>query len=256
MIVLMGLLVGAVVVIRGRKEDPLKLVSEAETALTEIEGQLAQYRKILVTSGGESEEAELMLEAGNAAYKDAGRLFGGAIGATDDDQLKIDIFFKLVDYHAENNAFHEGEWPKVYGCWNAILNIDPKNIKAMKAQLENLYQIADYGNDNSWTVIEANASDLLDIMKEKLGEAYEMFLSLLVNNEIVEAYKMFLNQLPAIYMSNQHTRPQSLIILDNNIENIDQLINLENHDEMASFYKLMNTEMIIYNMRLLSRTPK
>ena len=104
----------------------------------------------------------------------------------------------------------------------------------------------------NWCVRRAtkapSTSWLMDIMKEKLGEAYEMFLSLLVNNEIVEAYKMFLNQLPAIYMSNQHTRPQSLIILDNNIENIDQLINLENHDEMASFYKLMNTEMIIYNI--------
>ena len=170
LMVLMGLLIGAVVIVRGRKEDPLKLVSEAETALTEIEGQLAQYSKLLVTSGGESEEAELMLEAGKTAYSDVGKLFGGAIGSNDDDQLKIDIFFKLVDYHAEDNAFHEGEWPKVYGCWNAILNIDPKNIKAMKAQLENLYQIADYGNDNSWTVIEANASDLLDIMKEKSME--------------------------------------------------------------------------------------
>lgn len=170
MIILMGLLIGAAVVVRGRKGDPLKLVSEAEVAFTEIEGQLAQYSKILVTSGGESEEAELMLEAGKTAYNDVGKLFGKAIGATDDDQLKIDIFFKLVDYHAEDNAFHEGNWPQVYGCWNAILNIDPKNIKAMKAQLENLYQIADYGNNNSWSAIEANASDLLDVMKEKSME--------------------------------------------------------------------------------------
>ena len=167
MIVLMGLLIGAVVVVRGRKGDPLKLVSEAEAALAEIEGQLAQYSKIVAASGAESEEAELMLEAGETAYSDAGRFFGEAIGATDDDQLKIDIFFKLVDYYAEDNAFHEGEWPKVYGCWNGILNIDPKNVKAMKAQLENLYQIADYGSNNSWSAIEANASDLLDIMKEK-----------------------------------------------------------------------------------------
>ncbi len=174
-IVLMGLLIGAAVVIRGRKGDPLKLISEAETALTEIEGQLAQYRKILVSPSGETEtkkqlrleEAEVMLEAGKTAHKDTGRLFGKAIGATEDDQLKIDILFKLVDYHAADNAFHEGNWPQVYGCWNAILNIDPKNIKAMKAQLENLYQIADYGNDNSWNTIEMNASDLLDVMKEE-----------------------------------------------------------------------------------------
>ncbi len=176
LIVLMGLLAGAVIVLRGRKGDPLELIGQAETTLTEIEEQITEYRKILVAPNGETdnkkqlrlEEAELMLEAGKTSYKDSARFFGKAIGATDDDQLKIDIYFKLADFYAIDDEFQESDWQKIFGCWNAVLNIDPKNIRAMKAQLDNSYQRADYGDNRAWTTVEMNASSLLEVMEERL----------------------------------------------------------------------------------------
>ena len=175
-IVFLGLLAAAAVVVRGRKGDPLEFISQGEATLTKIEGQLTEYRKVLVAPNGETdakkqlrlEQAELMLEAGKTSYNEAARFFGRAVGATNDDELKVEVYFKLADFYAIEDEFQESDWQKVRGCWNAILNIDPSNLKAMKAQLDFNYQIGNYGNDGIWSAVEKNASDILDVMEDKL----------------------------------------------------------------------------------------
>lgn len=175
-IVFLGFLAVAVIVVRGRNRDPLEFISQAETTLTEIDGQLTEYRKILVSPNGETDDkkqlrleaADLMLEAGKTSYNDVARFFGKAVGATNDDELKIDLYFKLADLFAIDDEFQESDWRKIRGCWNAVLNIDPRNIKAMKAQLEFNYQVGRYGNDNIWSTVAKNASDMLDVMEEGL----------------------------------------------------------------------------------------
>ncbi len=120
-IVFLGLLAAAVVVLRGRKGDPLEFISDAETTLTEIEGQLTEYRKMLVAPNGETddkkqlrlEQVELMLEAGKTSYNETARFFGRAVGATNDDELKIEVYFKLADLFAIEDEFQEGDWAKI-----------------------------------------------------------------------------------------------------------------------------------------------
>jgi tetratricopeptide (TPR) repeat protein len=93
--------------------------------------------------------------------------------ARSDQQLRIDMLFKLVDLYIETD-----KWPKVRGCWQQIINIDTKNVKARLAQLKYLYIIADSyastGRSEStvWSEIESQASKAIEVVEKAdlLGE--------------------------------------------------------------------------------------
>ena len=116
---------------------------------------------ILLRLTQDPEEFIREAEAARAAkdYKTAVRNYQKAYGLTKRDKDKrIEIAFKLADLHAEYN-----EWPKAMGTWNAIINLDSKNVKARSAFLNYLYESADSGTSAAWRQVETNASELIDI---------------------------------------------------------------------------------------------
>lgn len=90
-------------------------------------------------------------------FKVAEKSYRLAFIYTKDKQGKIDILFELADMYLGVN-----EWPKVYGCWNQIINLDTQNTKARLAMLDYSYQLAISGNWNIWKDIESNVSELID----------------------------------------------------------------------------------------------
>ncbi|MBN1787650.1 MAG: tetratricopeptide repeat protein [Sedimentisphaerales bacterium] len=122
------LIVVAIVIILNISKDPHKYIADAEAILSQAEPD----------------------------YEAARRAYGQAFGNTKDIDLKIDILFKLADMYKEIN-----EWPKVVGCWNNIVNYDPKNEKARLALLDYSYQLAETGSWMTWTDVESNASELI-----------------------------------------------------------------------------------------------
>lgn len=74
--------------------------------------------------------------------------------------LRKDILFKLLNVYLET-----GQWPRVRGCWEQIINIDTKNINARLGRLKYLYIVADSyassGRNTSgvWKEVQSQASD-------------------------------------------------------------------------------------------------
>ncbi len=115
-----------------------------------------------------SRDPQKFLQDGDAAwlakdYEAARRSYQKAYQSAKSDTLRIEILFKLEDLYIETD-----EWPKVRGCWEQIINIDPTNLTARLGRLKYLYIIADnYAKaDRSvsqvWTEIESQASDLIE----------------------------------------------------------------------------------------------
>ncbi|MEN6385955.1 MAG: tetratricopeptide repeat protein [Phycisphaerales bacterium] len=103
-------------------------------------------------------DAEVELQKKEPDFKAAEKAYGRAIAyAKKDTNLKIDIYFKLVDMYMRMN-----DWRKASGCWNQIINFDTKNVKARHALLDYSYQIANSGVWNIWKDIETNTSVLIE----------------------------------------------------------------------------------------------
>jgi len=81
-------------------------------------------------------------------YATAKRHYTKAL-AVKDKSLQIDLLFKLADVYS-----HLDQWPKVKGCWEAVLLRDPDNIKAALAILQSLYQRAHSQTRIGWQVEE------------------------------------------------------------------------------------------------------
>ncbi len=79
LIVLAVFLLGAVMAVLRFRKNPLKFLAAAEAAL-------AQYD-----------------------YEGAERNYGKAYGCAKDDDLKIEILFKIADFHLINDKVHEHE---------------------------------------------------------------------------------------------------------------------------------------------------
>ncbi|MFQ6034444.1 MAG: tetratricopeptide repeat protein [Sedimentisphaerales bacterium] len=97
-------------------------------------------------------------------YKTAERSYLKAHRLAKSGTLRKELLFKLADIYIET-----GQWPKVRGCWEQIINIDPKNIKARLGRLKYLYIIADSyaraGRQTSavWKEVQSQASQLLEL---------------------------------------------------------------------------------------------
>jgi len=125
-----------------------------------------------------SRDPEKFISDGDAAwlakdYDKAERSYRRAYQLARPEQLRIDMLFKLADLYIETD-----KWPKVRGCWQQIINIDPKNVKARLAGLKYLYIIADSyaktGRSESvvWSEIESQASEAIKVVENGglLGE--------------------------------------------------------------------------------------
>jgi len=116
-----------------------------------------------------SRDPEKFISDGDAAwlakdYDRAQRSYRRAYQLARSDERRIEMLFKLADLYIETN-----EWPKVRGCWEEIINRDPKNVKARLARLKYLYIIADnYAKTGRpvsevWSEIDSQASEIIKV---------------------------------------------------------------------------------------------
>ncbi len=98
-------------------------------------------------------------------YKRAERSYYKASALAKTDVLKIEMLFKLVDVYVETD-----QWRKVLGCWNKIIQIDPKNIKARFGRLKYVYIMADSTVNQvwQWQEVESQASEFIEVA-ESMG---------------------------------------------------------------------------------------
>jgi hypothetical protein len=86
-------------------------------------------------------------------YKKAERNYFKARSLAKTDSLRIKIIFKIADLCLETDRWHDA-----VGCWNAIIRIDPKNVKARYARLKGFYIMADSGVRQAWQEVASQAS--------------------------------------------------------------------------------------------------
>ena len=117
-------------------------------------------------------DPEKFIRDGDAAwlakdYDKAERSYRRAYQLARPGQPRIDMLFKLTDLYIETD-----QWPKVRGCWQQIINIDTKNVKARLARLKDRYIIADSfakaGTSRSdfWNEVESQASEAIKVVEE------------------------------------------------------------------------------------------
>ncbi|UCF00386.1 MAG: tetratricopeptide repeat protein [Planctomycetota bacterium] len=115
---------------------------------------------LAITAAREATDEEVKTEE----YKRAERSYHKARSLAKTDSLRVEILFKLAGLYLETE-----QWRNVVGCWNAIIRIDPQNIKARFGRLKYLYSMADSftmaggGGGGIWQEIELQASEFIDI---------------------------------------------------------------------------------------------
>lgn len=109
-------------------------------------------------------KAETALE--KADYKTAERYFGRACGVAKSNQERIKNYFRFAEFQLIENEYHEPDWAKALGCWNAILKTDPKNQEALRKLFDYFYEIADLGQPQLWRQVQEYSEKLLEIEKE------------------------------------------------------------------------------------------
>jgi len=159
-IILAFFLFAAIVVVLRLSKDPMKFLSDAEVALAKAESDV---QAALAKPEYTEEDVEQIEED----YKMVARFYGEARGCAKDEDLKIDILFKLAEFYLIHNEFREAEWRKAMGCWGGVIDINPKNIQARRKLLDYFYEACNYGGVRAWKEVETNASELLEVMKEK-----------------------------------------------------------------------------------------
>jgi len=93
-------------------------------------------------------------------YKTAERNYHKARSFAKSDSLKVKMLFKLVDIYTEID-----QWRNVLGCWNRIIQIDSKNVKARFGKLKYFYIMADSGM-RVWQEVASQASEFIEIAED------------------------------------------------------------------------------------------
>lgn len=96
-------------------------------------------------------------------YQEAERNYKRAFSRARTDSLKIEIYFKLVDMYIEAD-----KWRDVIGCWNGIIRLDPKNVKARYGRLKYFYLVADSGVSGFWQDVASQASEFINAVGPEL----------------------------------------------------------------------------------------
>ncbi|MHC4221336.1 MAG: tetratricopeptide repeat protein, partial [Planctomycetota bacterium] len=134
--VILLLIFAAIAVILQLNRDPEKFIKDGDTALAAKD------------------------------YDAAIRNYNKARGFAKTDELRIDIFSKLIDIYIETN-----QWRNALGFWNAIVKIEPGNTKARFGKLEYIYTVADNGAARVWQDVAEQADEFLEIADDSILEA-------------------------------------------------------------------------------------
>ncbi|MFC1737935.1 tetratricopeptide repeat protein [Planctomycetota bacterium] len=96
-------------------------------------------------------------------YSKAERNYLKAQNVAKNDELKVEMFFKLADVYLETN-----EWLKAIGIWNGIITIAPDNVKARYGRLDYFYIIANGdGGVRVWQDIDSQASEFIELAERE-----------------------------------------------------------------------------------------
>ncbi len=101
-------------------------------------------------------------------FEGAQRNFLKAYRFAKTSSLRKDILFRLLDIYIETS-----QWPKVRGCWEQIINIDPKNVNARLGRLKYLYIVADsYASSGRnisgvWKEVQSQTSELIKLIEDE-----------------------------------------------------------------------------------------
>lgn len=115
-------------------------------------------------------DAELALKAARQAtdeevkeqnYKRAQQSFRSAYGRIKTDSLREEVLFKMADMYLETK-----EWPRVLGCWDEIIKVNPKNAKARYGKLKYFYRLADTGGAGAWQQVHEQSSEFLEVAQD------------------------------------------------------------------------------------------
>jgi len=117
-----------------------------------------------------NQEPDKFIKDGDAAwlakdYEKAQRNYLKAHKFAKTGSLRKEILFKLADVYMQT-----GQWPKVRGCWEQIINIDPENIEARLGRLKYIYIVADnYANvgrnvSSIWEEVKSQTSELIGVV--------------------------------------------------------------------------------------------
>jgi tetratricopeptide (TPR) repeat protein len=83
------------------------------------------------------------------------------------DSLKIVILYKLADAYFATN-----DWPRVVGCWERIVQIEPANVQARLERLRYFYALADSGINTFWQTVQTQVEEFIDqVDKSELAES-------------------------------------------------------------------------------------
>ncbi|HUV40731.1 MAG TPA: tetratricopeptide repeat protein [Sedimentisphaerales bacterium] len=197
-----------IVVILYLTRDPDKFIKDGDDA--------AQAARAAV-------DAEIKTEE----YKKALRNYHKARGLAKTDSLKIEMLFKAVDIYLETD-----DWRNALGCWNTIILLDSKNVKARYARLKYYYILADSGAFNAWQEVASQASEFLDnvedsVLAQNLAEWESFAAEKTAYVKIIEHYLRLARARAALEMTNAGavTDPEeSLALAENDLEKLRELI--------------------------------
>jgi tetratricopeptide (TPR) repeat protein len=142
-VVFVFLILGAILLFLYLSRDPQKFIKDGDAAL--MAAREATDKQI--------KEQE---------YKRAEHNYHKARALAKTDSLKIEMLFKLVDMYMETD-----QWRNVLGCWNLIIQVDPKNIKARFGRLQYIYIMADSTVNQlwQWQEVESQASEFIEVVE-------------------------------------------------------------------------------------------
>jgi tetratricopeptide (TPR) repeat protein len=117
-------------------------------------------------------DPEAFIQDGDAAwqvkdYETARRSYLKAYQLAKSDPVKIELLFKLSDLYREID-----DWPKVRGCWEQIINIDTRNVRARLTRLRHLDIASDAfvktGRSEGpvWKEIDRQATKLIEVAEQ------------------------------------------------------------------------------------------
>lgn len=119
-------------------------------------------------------------QAKDESYKSAISAYNQARGLAKTDSLKVQMLDKLAEVYIETD-----NWRNTLGCWNAIVRLDPENIKARYGLLKYFYITAGGGGNQVWQEVDSQAAELIELAEKKglLAEDTEQWESFKVPGE-------------------------------------------------------------------------
>lgn len=162
-------------------------------------------------------------------YKAAERYFGRAYAYGKTDAWKIERLFEMAEFHLIHNEEHEANWPKALSCWNTVLNIDPQNMPARRNMMQYFFEMADSGSWAAWKNVYDNASELIELIREKGDEP---------DVELLSAYGR-----AALAIAQRGGTAERSKFLTEATESFETLI--EREPTVASYYSYMADAILI-----------